>query len=84
MHASIAENINPFRSAVQNLHPALSNVTARASIDLLVTEQATAIAYADDVLLMMYATTTLIPLVLLLRGKPAATGLQPQGTLAVD
>jgi DHA2 family multidrug resistance protein len=74
MHASIAENITPFRSAVQDLHPSLSGTAARASLDLLVTEQAAAIAYANDFLLMMYATLFLIPLVLLLRGTPTAAG----------
>ena len=84
MHASIAENINPFRGAVRALHPSLTSATARASIDLLVTEQAAAIAYANDFLLMMYATLLLIPLVLLLRGRPAAAGILPLQTRTVD
>src|ERR1700710_376234 len=84
MHASIAENINPFRGAVRALHPSLTSATARASIDLLVTEQAAAIAYANDFLLMMYATLLLIPLVLLLRGRPAAAGILPLQTRPVD
>jgi DHA2 family multidrug resistance protein len=32
MHASIAENINPFRAPIQHLHPPLTNVAARASL----------------------------------------------------
>jgi DHA2 family multidrug resistance protein len=75
MHAAIAENINPFRSAVHSLHPALTQVGARASLDLEVTAQAAAIGYADDFLLMMWSTLVLIPLVLLLRGgSPPAAG----------
>ena len=76
MHASIAEKINPFRAPVHNLHPAMTSVTTRASLDLLATEQSAAIAYANNFLLMMYAALLLIPLVLLLRGGPAAIVLR--------
>jgi MFS transporter, DHA2 family, multidrug resistance protein len=74
MHSAIAENINPFRGPIRNLHPSLMSASARASLDLQVTEQAAAIGYANDFLLMMYAALFLIPLVLLLRGGSSLTG----------
>jgi MFS transporter, DHA2 family, multidrug resistance protein len=74
MHSAIAENINPFRGPIRNLHPSLMSASARASLDLQVTEQAAAIGYANDFLLMMYAALFLIPLVLLLRGGSTLTG----------
>jgi DHA2 family multidrug resistance protein len=67
MHASIAENINPFRAPIQYLHPPLASATARASMDLQVTAQAAAIAYSNNFRLMMCAALLLVPIVLLLR-----------------
>jgi DHA2 family multidrug resistance protein len=67
MHASISENINPFRLPIQHLHPALTSAAARAAMDLQVTAQAAAIAYSNNFHLMMYAAAALVPVVLLLR-----------------
>ena len=78
MHASIAESINPFRGPVQQLKPALTNVTARASMDAEVSAQAAAIAYSNNFRLMMYAALLLAPLVLFLRDRPLKT-MRPTG-----
>jgi hypothetical protein len=70
MHASIAESINLFRTPVQQLQPSLTNVAARASMDVEVSAQAAAIAYSNNFRLMMYAALLLAPLVLFLRDRP--------------
>jgi DHA2 family multidrug resistance protein len=69
MHASVAESINPFRTALQPYAGvlALNTSQGRALFDLQVTQQAMAIGYEDNFHLMMYASIALIPLVLLLR-----------------
>jgi DHA2 family multidrug resistance protein len=78
MHASIAESINPFRGPVQQLKPALTDVTARASMDAEVSAQAAAIAYSNNFRLMMYAALLFAPLVLFLRDRPLKT-MRPTG-----
>jgi hypothetical protein len=71
MHAFIAE------TSILSAFPYATNVTARATLDLQVTEQAAASAYADDFLLMTSASVLLIPVALLLRSTAVATGPRP-------
>ena len=73
-HESIAAYVTPFNrafdaTAAEGLSP-LSAV-GRASLDSVVTLQATIIAYIDDFKLLMLMSLLVMPLVILLR-KPAA------------
>jgi MFS transporter, DHA2 family, multidrug resistance protein len=81
MHERIAETVTPFNDALQ-----MPDVTAnlnvhsdagRALLDMIVTRQASLIAYLNDFKLLMVLTLAMIPLVLIIgssrtmRGKPA-------------
>ncbi|KQY40470.1 MULTISPECIES: DHA2 family efflux MFS transporter permease subunit [Rhizobium/Agrobacterium group] len=73
-HASIAAYVTPFNHAFQAPAAAgLDPMTAvgRASLDSIITLQATIIAYMDDFKLLMIMSLAVMPLVLLLR-KPKA------------
>ena len=73
-HASIAAYVTPFNHAFQAPAAAgLDPMTAvgRASLDSMVTLQATIIAYMDDFKLLMIMSLAVMPLVFLLR-KPKA------------
>jgi len=73
-HASIAAYVTPFNQAFQAPAAAgLDPMTAvgRASLDSIITLQATIIAYMDDFKLLMLMSLAVMPLVLLLR-KPKA------------
>ena len=73
-HASIAAYVTPFNHAFQAPAAAgLDPMTAvgRASLDNIVTLQATIIAYMDDFKLLMIMSLAVMPLVFLLR-KPKA------------
>ncbi|WP_421872467.1 DHA2 family efflux MFS transporter permease subunit [Pararhizobium sp.] len=73
-HASIAAYVTPFNHAFQAPAAAgLDPMTAvgRASLDSIITLQATIIAYMDDFKLLMLMSLAVMPLVLLLR-KPKA------------
>ncbi len=73
-HASIAAYVTPFNHAFQAPAAAgLDPMTAvgRASLDSIVTLQATIIAYMDDFKLLMIMSLAVMPLVFLLR-KPKA------------
>jgi DHA2 family multidrug resistance protein len=81
LHASLVEHITPYAKAVRS-HRALLGLDAasgRAALDALVTQQANAIAYADDFRLMMWAALLAGGLVLLLaRGVgPPPPGPRP-------
>lgn len=76
MHARLAEHINPFNNALQQAGSMLSTATdqGRAMLDLMLTQQATIIAYDNTFKLLMVLTLVALPLVLLIgktRTKPA-------------
>ncbi|MBV9954414.1 MAG: DHA2 family efflux MFS transporter permease subunit [Pseudolabrys sp.] len=81
MHARLGEGLTPFNDALKM--PDVANVlntatdTGRAMLDMLVTQQAAVIAYANDFKLMMVLTLCAIPLIFMI-GKVQ----QPQGGAA--
>ncbi|HWA85593.1 MAG TPA: DHA2 family efflux MFS transporter permease subunit [Opitutus sp.] len=69
VHAILAAHIEPFRAPLQHL-PAMLNpasVRGRALLDVLVTRQATLIAYLGDFFIMFVIALLALPLVLLMR-----------------
>jgi DHA2 family multidrug resistance protein len=67
MHANLVESVTPFNDAlkVPDVAPILNMATdsGRAMMDLIVTQQAAIIGYANDFKLLMYLTMATIPLV---------------------
>jgi DHA2 family multidrug resistance protein len=78
MHANLAEYVTPFNNALQA--PDVSAIlnratdTGRALLDLLITQQAAIIAYANDFKLLMYLTLATIPFVILVGSSRARPG----------
>lgn len=71
-HAALAEFVNPFRPAMQQL-PALLDpgaVGGRALLDALVQKQAALLAFLADFKLMLFVTLAALPLVFVMR-RPA-------------
>jgi DHA2 family multidrug resistance protein len=66
-HANLANYVNPFNDALQA--PVVASIlsttstTGRAMLEVLLTQQASIIAYANDFKLLMYLTLATIPLV---------------------
>jgi DHA2 family multidrug resistance protein len=76
MHASLVEHITPFNDALKS--PDVSSIldlktdAGRALLDLLATQQATIIAYANDFKLLMYLTLASLPFLFLIGSAKAA------------
>ncbi len=70
MHARLAAQVTPFNDALQfpDVHSILNMTTAqgRAMMDLIVTRQATLIAYLNDYKLLMILTLAMIPLIFII------------------
>ncbi len=87
MHERIAETVTPFNDALQmpdvaanlNVH----SESGRALLDMIVTRQASLIAYLNDFKLLMVLTLAMIPLVLIIRAAGPAPGAKPEAT-AID
>jgi DHA2 family multidrug resistance protein len=81
MHAHLTEFITPFNNALQA--PDVSAIlnmatdTGRALLDLMVTQQATIIAYANDFKLLMYLTLATFPFVFLIGSSRMSGGGSP-------
>jgi len=77
MHAHLAEFINPFNDALKapDVASILNTATdaGRAMLDLLLTQQAMIIAYANDFKLLMLLTAATIPLVFFIGTSRART-----------
>jgi DHA2 family multidrug resistance protein len=75
MHANLAEYVTPFNNALQapDVSAILNRATdsGRALLDLLITQQAAIIAYANDFKLLMYLTLATIPFVILVGSSRA-------------
>jgi DHA2 family multidrug resistance protein len=76
LHASLAEHVTPYNTAVNPAaiaaHADTGTAKGLAALNAMITDQATMIAYIDDFRLMMVMTIVTIPLLLLLRNvKPA-------------
>jgi MFS transporter, DHA2 family, multidrug resistance protein len=81
MHARLTEQVTPFNGALQMPDVAANlNVhtdTGRALLEMIVTQQATMLAYINDFKLLMILTLATIPLVLIIgraRQAPATKG----------
>ena len=76
MHANLVEQVTPFNNALQmpDVASILSMVTdsGRAMMDLIITQQASIIAYANDFNLLMYLTMATIPLVFFIGSSKVA------------
>jgi DHA2 family multidrug resistance protein len=78
MHAHLAEFITPFNDALQA--PQVSSIlntaaeTGRNLLELLLLQQATIIAYANDFQLLMYLTVVTIPLVFFIGSSRVVRG----------
>ena len=75
MHARLVENLTPFNDALQmpNVTSTLNTSTdaGKAVLDLIVTQQAAIIAYANDYKLMLILTVAAMPLVLFVGSSKA-------------
>jgi DHA2 family multidrug resistance protein len=76
MHASLAQYISPFNSALHNFN--LHSVTALAQLNGMVTSQAAMVAYNDDFKIMMILSLLVIPFLLFLRVRPPRPGEKPE------
>jgi DHA2 family multidrug resistance protein len=85
MHANLVEHITPFNDALKApdvssiLNPATD--TGRALLDLLATQQAAIIAYANDFKLLMYLTLATLPFLFLI-GSARAVSSATDGSQA--
>ncbi|QEX16896.1 EmrB/QacA family drug resistance transporter [Hypericibacter terrae] len=85
VHSEIAEQVTPYGMMMQSpwlpsfWSPATQ--TGIAALNSEVTRQASAIAYVDDFLLMMWVTLLAAPLLLLLRKPRRATGEIPAAAI---
>jgi DHA2 family multidrug resistance protein len=70
MHARLAESVTPFNDALQMpdvaAHIDVHSTMGRALLDVIVTKQATMIAYINDYWLLMVLTLATIPLILII------------------
>jgi MFS transporter, DHA2 family, multidrug resistance protein len=89
MHARLAESVTPFNDALQmsnvthflNVHSALG----RALLDVIVTKQATMIAYINDYKLLMVLTLAMIPLILIIgKSKQVPSEADLEDAVVVD
>ena len=78
MHARLVEQVTPFNNALQ-MPDLAANLNAnsdagRALLDIIVTQQASMIAYLNDFYLLMILTLAMIPLVLIIRAAKSPAG----------
>jgi len=85
MHARLVENVTPFNGALQAPDVAstlnMATDTGKALLDMIVTQQAVIIAYANDFKLLLLLALAAMPLVLLVGSSRA---VRQQGTAAVQ
>ena len=86
MHARRAAYLNPFNDALQQAGSMLNTATdqGRALIDMMLTQQATVIAYDNTFKLLMVLTLIALPLVLLIGSSRAKKATAPQEVHAMD
>ena len=84
MHARLVENLTPFNGALQAPDVAstldMATEAGNALLDIIVTKQATIIAYANDYKLLLLLALAAMPLVLFVGSSRA---VRPQGKGAV-
>jgi DHA2 family multidrug resistance protein len=86
MHARLGEHITPFNNALQQAGAMLSTATdqGRALLELMVTQQATIIAYDNTFKLLMVMTLIALPLVLVIGSSHAKKAPGPTEVHAMD
>jgi DHA2 family multidrug resistance protein len=86
MHARLSENITPFNDALKQAGEMLSTATdqGRALLDLMLTQQATVIAYDNTFKLLMILTMIALPLVLVIGSSRAKKAPGPSEVPAMD
>jgi DHA2 family multidrug resistance protein len=89
MHARLTEQVTPFNQALQ-MPDVANNLnahsdTGRALLDMLVTQQATLLAYLNDYKLLMFLTLAMIPLVWIIgTAKKAAAGAHDEEPIVLE
>jgi DHA2 family multidrug resistance protein len=85
MHARLDEYLTPFNNALQQAGPMLNTATdqGRALLDMMLTQQATIIAYENAFKLLMVLTLTALPLVMFI-GKMARKPAEGAPAHAMD
>ncbi|HEY6024078.1 MAG TPA: DHA2 family efflux MFS transporter permease subunit [Pseudolabrys sp.] len=82
MHARLTEQVTPFNDALQMPDVAgnldVHTDAGRALLDMIVTQQASMLAYLNDFKLLMILTLAVIPLVLIIGTMRAASGGKPE------
>jgi DHA2 family multidrug resistance protein len=86
MHARLAEYITPFNNALQQAGSMLSTATdqGRALLEVMLTQQATIIAYDNTFKLLMILTLIALPLVLVIGSSQAKKAPGPTEVHAMD
>jgi DHA2 family multidrug resistance protein len=88
MHARLIENVTPFNDALRmpDVASALNMATdsGRALLDLVVTQQATIIAYANDYKMLLVLSIAAMPLVLFVGSSRAVQRLARREAHAMD
>jgi DHA2 family multidrug resistance protein len=87
MHARLGEQVTPFNHALQ-MPDVAANLdvhtdTGRALLDMIVTQQATMLAYLNDFKLLMVLTLAVIPLVFIIGTVPRTPHAKTE-TAAID
>jgi DHA2 family multidrug resistance protein len=82
MHARLTEQVTPFNDALQMPDVAgnldVHTDAGRALLDMIVTQQASMLAYINDFKLLMILTLAVIPLVLIIGNMRRASGAKPE------
>ena len=88
MHARLMENVTPFNNAMQAPDVAammnMATDRGRALMDLIVTQQAVIIAYANDYMLMLILALAVMPFVLMIGSSRAVQQQRPGAGHAMD
>ena len=88
MHARLLENVTPFNNAMQAPDVAaminMATDRGRALMDLIVTQQAVIIAYANDYMLMLILALAIMPFVLMIGSSRAVQQQRPGAGHAMD
>jgi DHA2 family multidrug resistance protein len=89
MHERLGAQVTPFNQALQM--PDVSNIlnihtdAGRALLDMIVTEQATMIAYLNDFELLMFLTLAMVPMVMIIRASgPRGAPKPPEAAHVID
>jgi DHA2 family multidrug resistance protein len=88
MHERLGAQVTPFNQALQM--PDVANTVniqtdaGRALLDMIVTQQATMIAYLNDFKLLMILTLVMVPMVMIIRAAGRGAPKPPDAAHAID